>query len=129
MSIDQAEIKRRFTHHVPPDRQVRETHDAVRLAYLNFATTLMGLPEGREKSLAFTALEESSFWAHAAVAREAAGGQVMQNKPAPRDRTETPERVTERIQSELEGKAEAEEAPVNPDADDGTPEPDPEPAG
>lgn len=34
------------------------------------ADALMNLPEGREKSLAFTAFEEATFWAHAAIARD-----------------------------------------------------------
>lgn len=68
--IGEAEIERRFTHHVPGPEQQND-HGAIREAYKVFAATLAGwLPEGREKSLAFTALEESSFWAHAAVARE-----------------------------------------------------------
>lgn len=68
--IDETEIERRFTHHTPAAEQTN-THGAVREAYRLFAKTLADwLPEGREKSLAFTELEASSFWAHAAVARE-----------------------------------------------------------
>lgn len=67
--LDAADIERRFTHHVP-DAERAATHGEVRAAFKQFAVTLTNLPEGREKSLAFTALEESSFWAHAAVARE-----------------------------------------------------------
>ena len=64
------EIERRFTYHRPEGQKV-EDHDDVRLAFKEWATALAEtLPEGREKSLAFTALEESSFWAHAAIARE-----------------------------------------------------------
>jgi hypothetical protein len=69
MAIDDAEITKRFTYHRPEGEKVTE-HEDVRRFYKEFATSLMDLPEGREKSLAFTALEESSFWAHAAVARE-----------------------------------------------------------
>jgi hypothetical protein len=65
------DISRRFTHHVPPNEQVRAAHDAVRQAYKDFALSLSALPACRETALVFTALEESSFWAHAAVAREA----------------------------------------------------------
>ena len=68
--IDVAEIEKRFTHHVPVEQQVRETHDAIRNDFKEFALLLAEhMPESREKSLAFTALEEASFWAHAAVAR------------------------------------------------------------
>jgi len=67
--ITPEDIKRRFTYHRPEGDKVIE-HDDIRLAYFAFAIGLAQLPEGREKSLAYTALEESSFWAHAAVARE-----------------------------------------------------------
>ena len=68
--IDAAEIERRFTHHTP-DEERAKSHNHVRADFKEFATQLAeDLPESREKSLAFTALEEASFWAHAAVARE-----------------------------------------------------------
>jgi hypothetical protein len=67
--IDKAEIEKRFTHH-RPDADAQEKHDWARAAFKAFAEQLAdSLPDSREKSLAFTALEESSFWAHAAVAR------------------------------------------------------------
>lgn len=66
--MDAKEIERRFTYDT---RTTEQAAMLVRAAYVEFATRLVnGLPEGREKSLAFTALEESSFWARAAVARE-----------------------------------------------------------
>lgn len=64
--LDLADITRRSTYHRPEGDKVTD-HDNIRA---DFAENLMALPEGREKSLAFTALEESSFWAHAAIARE-----------------------------------------------------------
>lgn len=68
--IDAAEIERRFTHHTPAAAQAF-THGAIRERFKTLATELAEvLPESREKSLAFTELESSSFWAHAAVARE-----------------------------------------------------------
>jgi hypothetical protein len=64
------EIVRRFTYHRPEDQKVQD-HNNIRLNFRTFAEGLNTvLPEGREKSLAFTALEESSFWAHAAIARD-----------------------------------------------------------
>jgi hypothetical protein len=68
--LDRDDIHKRFTSHAPDADQVN-THGALREAYEVFALTLAEwLPDGREKSLVFTALEESSFWAHAAVARQ-----------------------------------------------------------
>lgn len=67
--IDAEEIERRFTHHVPTESRL-PIHNEARRRFKEFADDLGGLlPESREKSLAFTALEEASFWAHAAVAR------------------------------------------------------------
>jgi hypothetical protein len=71
--IDSAEIEKRMSFH-EPDAQKMADHEEVRAAYKDFAERLAAAtPAGREKSLAFTALEESSFWAHAALAREEAG--------------------------------------------------------
>lgn len=68
-AIDTAEVERRFTYHRPEGQKVDEHHD-VRRIYKEFATRLAEvLPPGRETSLAFTELEASSFWAHAAIAR------------------------------------------------------------
>lgn len=67
--MDDAEIERRFTYHRPEGDRITQ-HDSIREFYKDWAYLLKAtLPDGREKSLAFTALEESSFWAHAAVAR------------------------------------------------------------
>jgi hypothetical protein len=69
VDITQAEVERRFTYHRPEGQKVTD-HDDIRLEFKEFAEALSRrLPPGREKSLAFTALEESSFWAHAAIAR------------------------------------------------------------
>lgn len=64
------DINLRFTHHVPINERVRAQHDAVRNNFKEFATVMNDTPAGREKSLMYTALEEASFWAHAAVARQ-----------------------------------------------------------
>ena len=68
-ALDIADIERRFTYHRPEGQKI-EDHEDIRRAFKAFALDLAELPDGREKSLAFTALEESSFWAHAAVARD-----------------------------------------------------------
>jgi hypothetical protein len=67
--IDAAEINKRFDHHPPGERKT-PIHTEVRAAFKELAEVLAdSLPESREKSLAITALEESGFWAQAAVAR------------------------------------------------------------
>lgn len=67
--IDKAEIERRFLYHAP-NENTRKLHDDVREVTLDYALFLLdALPESREKSLAFTALEEASYHAHAAIAR------------------------------------------------------------
>ncbi len=61
------EIERRFTHH---------THDdpAVTRVTLEAAQVLDAmLPDGREKALALTALQECRMWANAAIACEKKG--------------------------------------------------------
>jgi hypothetical protein len=68
--MDAAEIARRFRYHAPNDA-TRLLHEEVRHQVIKFAERLDELlpGESREKSLAFTALEESQFWAHAYLAR------------------------------------------------------------
>ena len=68
--ITPEEIETRFTYHRPEGQKITD-HEDIRAAYKEFALRLReALPASRDKSLAFTALEESSFWAHASIARE-----------------------------------------------------------
>ena len=70
MDITVEDIERRFTYHRPEGQKV-DSHNDIRRSFKEWALALAeSLPAGREKSLAFTALEEASFWAHAAIARE-----------------------------------------------------------
>lgn len=64
-------IDRRFRHHPPRDEGVVQAHQLVRDSLKWVAGKFdEELPEGREKSLAMTKLEEAMFWANAAIARE-----------------------------------------------------------
>lgn len=65
------DLENRFRYHPPQTEQRRSAHDSVRGALLGVAdhfNTL--LPDGREKSLAITKLEEVMFWANASLARQ-----------------------------------------------------------
>ena len=68
-SLDHAELDKRFTYHAPKDDQPAryvELRDGARW----FAAAILEYtPSSREQSLAITALEESVFWANAAIAR------------------------------------------------------------
>lgn len=63
-------IVNRFEHHPPKDAFTISQHENIRaetreLAKFYDAT----LPEGREKALAITQLEQALMWANAAIAR------------------------------------------------------------
>ena len=65
--VDQ--IENNFKHHPPKGDQAERygsiRHDAKQLAHL----IDNNCPNGREKSLAMTKLEEAVFWANASIAR------------------------------------------------------------
>lgn len=65
------EIDRRFDHHPPKDDDTilmhKQTRDRTKQLAEIFEVTL---PEGREKALALTKLEEALMWANAAIARQ-----------------------------------------------------------
>lgn len=66
----QTEIGHRFSHHPPPNDHVVRAHEGVRSLCGELANYLQAmLPDGREKALAMTKLEETMFWSNAAIAR------------------------------------------------------------
>lgn len=63
------ELQKRFTYHPPNSDQAQRCEDIRRNAY-SLAGLIEALcPESREKSLAFTKLEEAVMWANASIAR------------------------------------------------------------
>lgn len=65
------DIANRFDFHAAPDEEKRNAHTSVRQGCRQLADSLNEqLPEGREKSLAITNLEQVMFWANAALARQ-----------------------------------------------------------
>lgn len=63
------EIINRFTYHKPNKVSI-EQHQEIRLKIIEISEFFNQLlPEGREKALVFTKLEETMFWANASIAR------------------------------------------------------------
>ena len=63
------ELEKRFTYHAPKNGQPAK-YEQIRDAAKVLANLLnTACPDSREKSLAFTALEESVMWANASIAR------------------------------------------------------------
>jgi hypothetical protein len=66
---EQDDLRRRFDYHRPtPDKS--QVHEEVRTILLHAALKLNDLvPEGREKALMLTHLEDAMMWGNAGVAR------------------------------------------------------------
>ena len=64
-----SDIENIFTYHAPKEGQP-EKYTAIRNKAKEFATLIQDcVPDGREKSLAMTNLEEVVMWANAGIAR------------------------------------------------------------
>jgi hypothetical protein len=65
-----AELDNRFKWHKPKDESIGQKHDDIRTACRILADVIdRTVPEGREKALALTKVEESMMWANAGIAR------------------------------------------------------------
>ena len=67
--VSKTDIDKRFDYHAPSTTREAK-HHGIRAFYKGLAEYIIDTtPEGREQSLALTALEESMFWANASIAR------------------------------------------------------------
>ena len=65
------DLTHRFEYHAPTSDGRRAAHAHVRGSCLALARTLHALvPDGREKAIVITKIEEAMFWANAALARQ-----------------------------------------------------------
>lgn len=68
MATPSPEILRRFTFQ-PPTDITRPKHEAINALFLDMAAQLDEiLPEGREKALALTELQDARHWSNCAIA-------------------------------------------------------------
>lgn len=68
--MDRDDINNRFAYHAPKDEVTKANHEWIRESCRELADGINSMiPEGREKSLAITHLEEVMMWANAAIAR------------------------------------------------------------
>lgn len=67
--MNEAGIRHNFTYHPPKDDQI-EQYQRLRKEFCDLALMMDKVTsDSREKSLAFTKLEEANMWINAAIAR------------------------------------------------------------
>lgn len=72
--MDEHDIQNRFEFHPATTEEKRAEHGSIRDACYRAAIRINSkCPDGREKSLAITHLEEAMFWGNAAIARATDG--------------------------------------------------------
>ena len=67
--MNNGDLDRIFDSHPPATEEDALAHEEVREAFKRIARTMSNLPNGRERSIVMTKLEEASFFAHAAIGR------------------------------------------------------------
>jgi len=68
--MDIKDLENRFNYHKPKKAETTDSHELVRRQCFYLAEVLYQvIPDGREKSLAITKLEEVMMWANAGIAR------------------------------------------------------------
>jgi hypothetical protein len=69
--VSPEDIEHRFAFHAATTAEKRDAHTSVRQHCRRLADHINETcPDGREKSLAITAIEEAMFWGNAALARQ-----------------------------------------------------------
>lgn len=68
--MDNADLENRFSFHPADTEEKKQAHETVRNMCLRLSIDLNNIvPEGREKVLMVTHLEEVMMWANAGIAR------------------------------------------------------------
>jgi hypothetical protein len=68
--VDIKDLENRFRYHQATTKEIQNKHELIRAHCLTLAEDINKLvPEGREKALAITKLEEVMMWANAGIAR------------------------------------------------------------